>query len=151
MCLQKKEVRMFTSMFGADSQITAAQYIAEILCNRSYQNGNLNINLPDKFWKEEEWARYFRGQITMINKLLKDYHIVALLKTLREERWIYSASVFNNSRKVKSKLLSYNKVALYNVEREKTITVVGDVDKLPNKKKGGEPTLFSKLGGVRNG
>lgn len=141
------EKRMFTSMFGADSQITAAQYMAELLCNRCYQNGNRNINLPDKFWKEEEWARYFRGQITILNRLLKDYHIVALLKTLREERWVYSASILNNSRKVKSKLTSYNKVAIHNVEMEKTLTIVSDVDKLPNKKRG-KATLFSKLGGL---
>jgi len=73
----------FKSIYG-NGFVTPAQYLTEALCFLvARQRG---INLPDRFWESEEWAKFFRHQVTLANRLLKKYDIDAILKALKDRR-----------------------------------------------------------------
>lgn len=73
----------FKSIYG-NGFVTPAQYLTEALCFLvARQKG---IDLPDQFWNDQDWRKFFRHQVTMANKLLKDYDIQAILKALKDRR-----------------------------------------------------------------
>jgi len=73
----------FKSIYG-NGFVTPAQYLTEALCFLvARQRG---INLPDRFWESKEWAKFFRHQVTLANRLLKKYDIDAILKALKDRR-----------------------------------------------------------------
>jgi hypothetical protein len=73
----------FTSIYG-NGFVTPAQYLTEAICFLVARQKS--IDLPDKFWEDKDWAKFFRRQVTMANKLLKDYDIQAILKALKDWR-----------------------------------------------------------------
>lgn len=75
-----------------DKEITAAQYLAEFICERIAEKEGKRLAL--KFWNNKEWNKKFRLQITHANKLLKDYDnnvrcIIRALNTFQGKK-VYS-------------------------------------------------------------
>ena len=62
--------------------VTAAQYITELIC----VNKADGRDLPEKFWKNEEWANHYKQQIFSANTLLKTYSVHVILAALRDWR-----------------------------------------------------------------
>lgn len=63
-----------------DKQITPAQKIVELICERFY--GKDNISLPKAFWNDPRYARNYRLQLIKANALLKMYSAEAILAAL---------------------------------------------------------------------
>lgn len=74
----------FKSRYSPDKNITPAQYLAEIACER--RASYLKTNLPVYFWKLDEWRKYYIYQIQIANELLKVYNISAILYALNIDK-----------------------------------------------------------------
>ena len=66
------------------SEITAAQYLAEIMCERRARS--LNRELPQGFWKFPEWAGFYKYQITLAYKLINEHGEKKVVKALQDPR-----------------------------------------------------------------
>jgi hypothetical protein len=78
----------YKSKYGLNIQITAAQYIAEMMCERKAQkNGQA---LWPYFWKDKEWQKEFVHQCSLANKFLKQYPPLVIIQTLLSNRTVYS-------------------------------------------------------------
>lgn len=84
MAKQRSNKSTYPSRYGG-GHVTIAQYITEFLCeNIARSKGQ---ELPTQFWEQEEWAKFFRTQIVLLNKqLLKSYHPRAVVKALKDFR-----------------------------------------------------------------
>lgn len=64
-----------------ESWVTAAQYIAELVCENIAQKRS--ETLPLKFWNDRKWNATFRRQLSLANGLLKIYSEAAVIQALR--------------------------------------------------------------------
>ena len=69
---------------GTPKDVTAAQYIAELICEK--RATSTKRELPIRFWVLEEWAKYYKYQIMLANKLLKQYRDTSIVKALLDSR-----------------------------------------------------------------
>ncbi len=60
---------------------TAAQYAAEIMCQRMAENKNEG-SLCYKFWNTAKWKKVYIRQVTEANKLVKQYGDEAVVKAI---------------------------------------------------------------------
>jgi hypothetical protein len=67
-----------------DKQVTAAQYLAESMCEREARDKK--IILPQKFWEDKKWAKAFRRHITQVNKLLKEFPDQAIISAFHSKK-----------------------------------------------------------------
>lgn len=137
--------KLFPSSFGAEGKITAAQYITEIICNNNYQKVRPNENLPEKFWKQEEWRKFFSWQMLLANNLLETYHIDVILKVIKEERWVSSLTILQNYLPLKLKLKKYNQDKNNEINAEKVKTEKSPIDQLPTIIKNKNKSALSQL------
>lgn len=80
----------YISKYSNGKEITAAQYITEIICENKAKKNNKDLHY--KFWTTKEWSAYYRDQIATANKLVKKYNESAIIRALksREAQNIYS-------------------------------------------------------------
>lgn len=64
---------------------TAAQYIAEIVCQRQAEKDNVGTPAY-KFWNTEKWKKSYTHQIILANRLVKKYDERAIVKALKSAR-----------------------------------------------------------------
>jgi|LULG01.1.fsa_nt_gb hypothetical protein len=64
---------------------TAAQYIAEMMCQRMAENSNEG-SLAYKFWNTDKWKKTYTHQIILANRLVEDYDERAVIKALKSSR-----------------------------------------------------------------
>lgn len=131
----------FSSIYG-NGFVTPAQYLTEALCFLVARQKS--INLPDRFWENEEWAKFFRHQVTMANKLLKEYDIQAILKALKDWR------IKNKIRSLGARFMldpiikEYQKEIDHQKARPLQKTPKGRIDIKPQKK-AGRKSIVSRL------
>lgn len=80
----------FESKYSNNKQISASQYLTELICENKAKIDKKDIHY--KFWVSKEWAAFYKNQIATANKLLKKYDpmdIARALKTTNGRR-IYS-------------------------------------------------------------
>lgn len=138
--------KKYKSKYGAKSNITAAQYITELLCEKmAEQRGD---DLPDRFWNNKGYyARKFRHEIIQANELLAEYKDEkAIIEALRDSRtW--------NVKSLRNKKLKYIiNEKKQEIERKKIIAearrmdeeIITDIYTRPRKQVG-KPSRISKL------
>jgi hypothetical protein len=75
----------FPSKYSPGQFVTGAQYIIELLCERKAQLEGKTLVI--QFWKQKEWAAFFRSQTNTCNKLIQEYDAIAIIRALtRKER-----------------------------------------------------------------
>ena len=89
------QARTAASRFASgysDAFVTAAQWVAEKLCER--KAAQERRRLGRQFWKEPEWAAFFRQQVAAVRRLMKDHGEGPVLGALKREdvAWCCSAS-----------------------------------------------------------
>lgn len=67
--------------------VTAAQYITEILVTR--QAHKENKSLKYKFWEDEPWRSLFVRRITEVNRVLKQYNVIPVVRAITKLKWCY--------------------------------------------------------------
>lgn len=80
--------RVFVSRYGAGDNITAAQYIAEIMCERLARKDK--EDLPVKFWNTPKWQRTFKQQILAAHSILKLHKADAIIAALKKTPTVLS-------------------------------------------------------------
>jgi hypothetical protein len=79
----------FKSKFSG-FEVSAPQYLAELMCIRLAKKNNLP--LPDKFWNTKEWRMPYKQQLMAAHALLKVYNARAVVAAVnrKEVSWMYS-------------------------------------------------------------
>tara|TARA_R110002020_G_scaffold162955_3_gene348899 strand:+ start:4314 stop:4733 length:420 start_codon:yes stop_codon:yes gene_type:complete len=80
----------YPSRYSNDKKVTAAQYLAELMCERQAQKNKKE--LPKQFWNLPHWSKKFKSQLFAAYGLLKLYDEAAIIKAVKskEARNIYS-------------------------------------------------------------
>lgn len=78
------ENKKYPSRYSNGKNVSAAQYITEIICEKRAKK--LNKDLHYRFWLNKEWASFYRNQIATANKLLLTYSDVAVVKALNNKQ-----------------------------------------------------------------
>ena len=79
----KSMSKKFQSLYS-DSKVTAAQYLTECLCLLVAKQEKKE--LPEKFWNEPYWNKFFRRQVGLANALLKEYDVDVIISSLKDRR-----------------------------------------------------------------
>ena len=74
----------YPSRYSPGGWVSAPQYITEFICEKKAQKDRKE--LPIKFWEIKEWRSYYRYQITLANKLLKEFTATAIIAALKDKR-----------------------------------------------------------------
>lgn len=73
-------MKKFPSKYSNGKQVTAAQFITEMICERIAKRNKKDLHY--KFWVSKEWEKEYKGQIATAHKLLKKYHAKAIIDAL---------------------------------------------------------------------
>lgn len=68
----------------SQSQVTAAQYVTEIVCEHKAVKDKKDLYY--RFWLNKEWSRFFRNQIATANKLISKYGEKPVIRALNDYR-----------------------------------------------------------------
>lgn len=75
---------MYPSRYSNGKDVTAAQYITELICEHKAICDKLDLHY--KFWINKEWSKYYRDQIATANKLLKKYDPKSIIRALNDTK-----------------------------------------------------------------
>jgi len=84
MTKKRSEKSQYPSRYSPGGWVSAPQYITELICEKKAQKDQKE--LPIKFWEIKEWRNYYRYQITLANKLLKEFSAEAVIAALKDKR-----------------------------------------------------------------
>ena len=88
MAKQVTEKCKYKTKYAIDTWVTAAQYIAELVCENIASQQN--TDLPIKFWSTDKWKNPFIYQASIASKLLKKYHPIDIIDALKSNRTFIS-------------------------------------------------------------
>lgn len=74
----------YPSKYSNGKSVSAAQFIAETICERLAKKQKKDLHF--RFWLSKEWEKEYKGQIAAANKLLKTYNARSILKALQSEQ-----------------------------------------------------------------
>lgn len=128
----------YISKYSNETEVTAAQYITEIICEHYAKKNKLDLHY--RFWTHKEWEKYYRSQIGTANKLLKKYDAKAVIRAL------------NNAKSIKIySLRAPHLVAIIETEQDKLKTENTELKTQYNRKNDryikntGKKNIISKL------
>jgi hypothetical protein len=126
---------------------TTAQYVAEIICQR-YAKHEKAGTLPYKFWNLPKWKKIYIRQVSLANKLIKEYGEEPVVKFTTSSVGLKTISL--GARNVKKEIEKI-KFVLDNSQKRATIEVV-EIETLEFKprKSFGSKTLISRLREIEN-
>lgn len=81
----------FMSRYSNNKEVSAAQYITEIICEKKAKLDKKDIHY--KFWLNKEWSAFYRNQIATANKLVKQYNPLAIVKALQDSKTVNTYSL----------------------------------------------------------
>ena len=84
MAKKRTEKSKYPSRYSPQGWVHAAQYVTELICEKKAQTEKKE--LPLKFWELKEWLKFYRYQITLANKLIKEYGEHSVISALRDNR-----------------------------------------------------------------
>lgn len=75
----------YISKYSNDKEVTAAQYITEIICEHWARQNQQDLHY--RFWStSDKWQKHYKAQITTANKLVKKYNPKAIIKALNDPK-----------------------------------------------------------------
>jgi hypothetical protein len=136
----------FPSRYSNGKQVSAAQYITELICENKAKLNKEDLHY--KFWTTPKWEQYYRNQIASANKLVKKYNCLAIVKALKDTRAskIYSlraphlVAIIEEHQKV---IDSSNKNFTIDIDRQSNKTFKKDKSKTKN--------IISRIKEIDNG
>lgn len=79
-----KNLDRYPSRYSNGKDVSAAQYITEIICEKKANKEKKDLHY--RFWTNKYWAAYYRNQIGSANKLLQKYSAKAIVAALNSEK-----------------------------------------------------------------
>jgi hypothetical protein len=73
-------MKKYPSKYSNGKDVTAAQYITEMICERLAKKEKKDLHY--RFWLSKEWEKQYKGQIGQANKLLKKYDAKDIINAL---------------------------------------------------------------------
>ena len=145
MSKQRTNVSKFRSPSTGDF-CTEAQYVAEILCQRQAKKEKVG-NLAYKFWNQGKWKKIYIRQISLSNKLIKEFGEGVLIRFInsREGSDIFSLGM----KTIKNKIENFKKSLDKQSSQEIIEVTRTDIDQ--KRKTFGQKTLIQKLKEIDNG
>jgi hypothetical protein len=71
----------YVSRYSNDKEVSAAQYITEIICEQKAKIDK--VDLYYRFWTSKKWSMFYRNQIGTAHKLLKKHSAKAIINALQ--------------------------------------------------------------------
>ena len=80
----------FISKYSNNKEVTPAQFITEMICEKRAQYNKEDLHF--RFWTTKKWSTFFRNQIATANKLVQEYDPIAIVKALKnpKTKFLYS-------------------------------------------------------------
>lgn len=75
---------MYPSRYSNGKNVSAAQYITELICEHKAKIDKLDLHY--RFWTNKTWSKYYRDQIASANKLLTKYDAKAIIRALNDSK-----------------------------------------------------------------
>lgn len=75
---------MYISKYSNGKEVSAAQYITEIICEKQAKRQKKDLHY--RFWLNKEWEKFYKGQIGTAHKLLKKYDAKAIIRALKNPK-----------------------------------------------------------------
>ena len=143
MSKQRTDISKYRSPSTGD-YCTAAQYIAEIICQRIANKEKIGT-LAYKFWNQPKWKKTYIRQVSLANKLIKEYgdDFVRFIKSKSGSK-IISLGM----KDIKKKFEMFRS----NLTTEKPIEVKEPQEKavFTSRRSFGSKTMFSKIKEIDN-
>lgn len=141
MAENRSDSSRYESRYGG-GWITPAQFLAEVMCERSAKSSNLD--LPPKFWNLPIWKKEFLKQLNLANKLISKYEPSLISKALRTPQ---GKKIFSLGAKWLKDILEKESKKNKKADIEK----VEEVNKLPTRQNyvSGK-SIFSRLKDIDN-
>jgi len=76
--------KKYISKYSNDKEVSAAQYITELICENKAKKDKLDLHY--RFWLNKEWASYYKNQISSAYKLVKKYNDIAIVRALKDPK-----------------------------------------------------------------
>ena len=126
---------------------TPAEYVAELICQKQAKHEKLGT-LPYKFWNTPKWKKIYIRQVSLANKLIKEYGEEPVIKFVSSKAG--SKTISLGARNVKSEIEKI-KISLDNAPKRDTIqTVETSQAVFTSRKTFGVKTLIQRLKEVEN-
>lgn len=146
MSKQRTELSKYKSPSTGDF-CTPAQYIAELICQKQAKHEKLGT-LPYKFWNTPKWKKIYIRQVSLANKLIKEYGEEPVIKFVSSKTG--SKTISLGARNVRSDIEKI-KFSLDNAPRRDTIEVIETPSaSFAPRKTFGSKTLIQRLKEVEN-
>lgn len=144
--MQNNSIKKYRSPSTGDL-CTSAQYIAEIICQRCATHEKAGT-LPYKFWNLPKWKKIYIRQVSLANKLIKEYGEEPVIKFVTSSSGKNTISL--GARNVKKEIEKI-KFILDNAPKHVTIEAI-EVEKkeFKSRKTFGNKTLINKLKEIDN-
>lgn len=71
----------YPSKYSNGKEVTAAQYIVEMICERIAKRNKKDLHY--RFWISKEWEKEYKGQIASAHKLLQKYDFSDIVNALK--------------------------------------------------------------------
>ena len=84
MAKKRTEKSKYPSRYSPNGWVHSAQYITELICEKKAKTEGKE--LPLKFWELKEWLKFYKYQITLANKLIKQYGEHVVISALHDKR-----------------------------------------------------------------
>lgn len=138
--------KKYISKYSNGKEVSAAQYITEIICENKAKKDKLDLHY--RFWLNKVWSAYYKNQIATAHKLVAKYDDVAIVRALKNDRAskIYSLRaphLIPIIEEEQTKLDAENKEITIALQRPSEIKF----HKTSNKK---QQNIFSKLKDIDN-
>lgn len=139
MAKDRTEKSKYPSRYSPGGWVSAPQYITEVICEKKAQKDKKE--LPIKFWEIKEWRNYYRYQITLANKLIKEFGEAPIIAALKDSRcW----STYSLRSKFLRSIIEEKKKSI--VERTDTVDYnVNDKEDVVHKTNNNKKSIISKL------
>lgn len=76
--------KTYISKYSNNKEVSAAQYITELICENKAKKDKLDLHY--RFWVNKKWAAYYRNQIATAHKLISKYDDVAIIRALKHDQ-----------------------------------------------------------------
>ena len=77
-------VDKYISKYSNGKEVTAAQYITELICENKARADKKDLHY--RFWNSKEWSKFYKAQIFSANALLKKYSAKAIIAAIKDKR-----------------------------------------------------------------
>ena len=135
----------FISKYSNNKQVSPAQYITEMICEKKAKLDKKDLHY--RFWLNKEWSTFYRNQIATANKLVKKYNPIAIVKALQDSKTTYTYSL--RAPRLTS-IIEHHQKILESQNKEFSQSIDRSTNKTFKKNLNNKQDLLSKLEDIDN-